>query len=196
MKKSIIIIFLSLCLCKLEAAPTLTEDKPVDPFDYNFCGGERVYPIVGVNISTACGPRNQIALGRRGKIMWLFPGDKTRPTYQGNILLTKEQLAGLSILAEVAKITDNIAPVPSKLIYKMGINFSGRQPKYIYTTFNDSYTPSNALLRKMISLVPKTEKPHFPECGPTLSIFDPTLHQHDRQKNLQQTHLKDNYEQD
>ena len=27
-------------------------DKPTNPFDYNFCGGERVYPIIGVNFST------------------------------------------------------------------------------------------------------------------------------------------------
>lgn len=173
----------------LNAAPLGDSEKPIDPFDYNFCGGERVYPIVGVNISTACGPRNQVALGRRGKLMWFFPGDDKRKQYKGNIKLTKEQLAKLSILAEVAKVTDAIEPVPSKFIYKMGINFSGRQPKYIFSTFDDSYTPSNTLLRQMLSLVPKTEKPHFPDCGKTLSVFDPTLHREDRLKKLKQTKL-------
>ena len=76
-------IFISVvlaCVCSVwgTAIAAPKEDKPIDPFDYNFCGGERVYPIVGVNISTACGPRNQIALGRRGKIMWFFPGSETR----------------------------------------------------------------------------------------------------------------------
>lgn len=159
-------------------------EKPIDPFDYNFCGGERVYPIVGVNISTACGPRNQIALGRRGKIMWFFPGDENRQQYKGNMKLSKEQLAKLSILAEVAKVTESVEPVPSRMIYKMGINFSGRQPKYIYSVFDNTYTPSNELLRMMMSLVPESEKPHFPDCGSTLTVFDPTLHQDDRQKKL------------
>lgn len=67
----------------------------------------------------------------------------------------------------------------------MGINFSGRQPKYIYSTFDKTYTPSNELLRLMISLVPKAEKPYFPDCGQPLTVFDPTLHQNDRNKKLQ-----------
>ena len=185
---SVAIILTGVCL-GANAAPLGDDDKPIDPFDYNFCGGERVYPIVGVNISTACGPRNQVALGRRGKLMWFFPGDDKRKQYKGKMKLSKDQLAKLSILAEVAKVTDNIEPTPSRLIYKMGINFSGRQPKYIYTTFNDAYSPSNALLREMLSLVPKSEKPYFPDCGKTLTIFDPTLHKQDRISKLQQTKL-------
>jgi len=189
MKKIITVIFLSTCVLDIQAAPVLNEDKPTDPFDYNFCGGERVYPIVGVNISTACGPRNQIALGRRGKIMWFFPGSDTRKEQKGNKQLSREELARLSILAEVAKVADNIEPVPSKLIYKMGINFSGRQPKYIYATFNETYTPSNELLKHMISLVPEDAKPYFPDCGQTLTVFDPTLHQADRKKKLAEAGL-------
>lgn len=91
------------CLFELKAAPLQDKDKPIDPFDYNFCGGERVYPIVGVNISTACGPRNQIALGRRGKIMWFFPGNRHSKSYKGQMKLSKDQLARLSIMAEVAR---------------------------------------------------------------------------------------------
>jgi len=186
MKKYYLILILSLCQFELGAAPLTGVDRPVDPFDYNFCGGERVYPIVGVNISTACGPRNQVALGRRGKIMWFFPGVNTTSSYTGSFQLSKEQLSKLSILAEVAKVADSVEPVPSKLIYKMGINFSGRQPKYIYSTFDDTYTPSNELLRQIMRLVPESEKPHFPDCGKTLSVFDPTLHQEDRNKILKQ----------
>lgn len=183
MKKIITLLLLAGCSLEVTAANLLTKEGPIDPFDYNFCGGERVYPIVGVNISTACGPRNQVALGRRGKLMWFFPGDKTQKSYKGEMKLSKEQLAKLSIMAEVAKITDSITPVPSKLIYKMGINFSGRQPKYIYSVFDETYTPSNTLLREILSLVPKTEKPHFPDCGRTLTVFDPTQHQNDRKNN-------------
>ena len=188
MKKIFIFLLLCSCLSNAQAAPTLEQaldnDKPIDPFDYNFCGGERVYPIVGVNIATACGPRNQIALGRRGKIMWFFPGSENRKEYKGRMKLSKEQLSKLSILAEVAKVTDSVEPTPSKMIYKMGINFSGRQPKYIYTIFDDSYSPSNELLRQMMSLVPASEIPYFPECGAALTVFDPTLHQQDRNKKL------------
>ena len=190
MKKIKLIFLVSACLFSIKATATPDVDKPIDPFDYNFCGGERVYPIVGVNISTACGPRNQIALGRRGKIMWFFPGDETRKQYKGQYKLSKEQLSKLSILAEVAKITDSVEPVPSKKIYKMGINFSGRQPKYIYTSYDESYTPSHELLRQMMSLVPASEVPYFPNCGQTLTVFDPTLHQQDRQKLLQKASIK------
>ena len=190
MHRPILTLFLSICLTEVIAAPLLDEDKPTDPFDYNFCGGERVYPIVGVNIATACGPRNQVALGRRGKLMWFFPGNETQQSYQGNMQLSKEQLARLSILAEVAKVADAIEPAPSKLIYKMGINFSGRQPKYIYTTFDNTYTPSNELLRQMMSLVPASEKPYFPECAKNLSVFDPTLHQSDRLALIKQRETK------
>ena len=194
MKK--IFIFLLLCsgLTSVHAAPTLDQaldkEKPIDPFDYNFCGGERVYPIVGVNIATACGPRNQIALGRRGKIMWFFPGSENRKEYKGRMKLSKEQLSKLSILAEVAKVTDSVEPVPSKIIYKMGINFSGRQPKYIYTIFDETYSPSNTLLKEMMRLVPASEIPYFPDCGNTLTVFDPTLHQQDREKKLLKASIK------
>ena len=190
MNKSFLIFLLTAYFFCLQTASAIDEDKPTDPFDYNFCGGERVYPIVGLNISTACGPRNQIALGRRGKIMWFFPGSETRKESKGRMKLTKEQLARLSILAEVAKVTDSVEPVPGKLIYKMGINFSARQPKYIYTNFDETYTPSNELVREMMRLVPTSEKPHFPDCGNVLTVFDPTLHQNDRKKKLIETSLK------
>ena len=190
MRKIVTVIFLLACMVDAMAASVTDQDKPSDPFDYNFCGGERVYPIVGVNIATACGPRNQVALGRRGKLMWFFPGSNNRKSYKGQIKLSKEQLARLSVLAEVAKITDTIKARPSKLIYKMGINFSGRKPKYIHASFDDTYTPSNALLKQIMSLVPESEKPYFPDCGQTLTVFDPTLHQNDRNHKFIETSLK------
>ena len=53
--------------------PSITPAAPIDPFDYSYCGGKPVYPVIGFNFATACGPRNQIGLGRRGHLMWLFP---------------------------------------------------------------------------------------------------------------------------
>lgn len=172
MKNWALIFILNIFLSPLYAAES---EKPADPFDYNFCGGERVYPIVGVNFSTACGPRNQVALGRRGKLMWFFPGSPDQSiSYSGNFKLSKEQLAILGAMAEVAKITDNPVPAPHKVLYKMGINFSAHQPKYIYSAYTDEYTPGNELFRLMLSMVPESEKPNLPECNQTLSLFDPT----------------------
>jgi len=187
MKQVAGILLLSLCLFEVSAGPAPEPDQPSDPFDYNFCGGERVYPIVGVNIATACGPRNQIALGRRGKLMWFFPGNKDARTYKGQMQLSKAQLTQLSILAEVAKVTDSMKPRPSKLIYQMGINFSGRRPKYIYTSYEDIYTPSNELLKTMLSMVPASEIPHFPDCNQELTVFNPTLNQEARNKQRAET---------
>lgn len=177
MIKFFIFLSLTLFLTSLHAEP----EKPVDPFDYNFCGGERVYPIIGVNFSTSCGPRNQVALGRRGKLMWFFPASPDHSTsYKGNYKLSKEQLFTLSSMAEVAKITANPDPEPHKVLYKMGINFSARQPKYIYSAYTNEYTPSNKLLKLMLSMVPDTEKPNLPECKQTLSLFDPTKNYNQR----------------
>lgn len=181
MKKSYIVFILCVVLPPLSAEP----EKPIDPFDYNFCGGERVYPIIGVNFSTACGPRNQVALGRRGKLMWLFPAgpDRTR-SYKGQYKLSKEQLFTLSTLAEVAKITSNPQPKPHKIMYRMGINFSARLPKHIYSAVTNEYTPSNQLYEKMLSMVPESDKPSLPECNQKLSLFDPTQFLDQRTKKL------------
>ena len=176
MKKVVILLL----MCALVTVAHSESETPTDPFDYNFCGGERVYPIVGVNFSTACGPRNQVALGRRGKLMWFFPGTDDTQSYKGQYKLSKEQLAKLSTMAEVAKITDNPEPQPYRILYKMGINFSGRQPKYIYSAFTDEYTPSNELLKMMLSMIPMTDQANLPECGLTLSVFDPTLNSQER----------------
>lgn len=186
MRYVLLSLFLSSSLLLAKATPEAAPERPIDPFDYNFCGGERVYPIVGVNIATACGPRNQVALGRRGKLMWFFPGQAgsadsaARQSYQGQIKLSKEQLAKFSTLAEVAKLTDPVEPTPSRVLYKMGINFSGHQPKYIYSAYSESYTPGNELLKEMLASVPATEKPYLPDCKEPPALFDPTLNQAQR----------------
>ena len=170
-----VLIFLSVFwVCVAGAA----EDKPTDPFDYNFCGGERVYPIVGVNIATACGPRNQIALGRRGKISWFYPAHGSEPEKKGSYRLTDEQLAKLSLLAEVVMVSSYQQPDPGRVIYKMGINFSARRPAYVYASLVDKYTPGNKLLQAMRSYVP--DEPKLPDCKDSLSIFDPTMRMEDR----------------
>lgn len=181
MKKYYLIFILSVFLSPANAE----SEKPIDPFDYNFCGGERVYPIIGVNFSTACGPRNQVALGRRGKLMWLFPAGPGRSrSYNGQFKLNKEQLFILSTLAEVAKITTNPKPVPHKILYRMGINFSARLPKHIFAAATKEYTPSNKLFEEMLSMVPDSAKPSLPECNQKLSLFDPTQNLNQRSKKL------------
>ena len=183
-----------LLISQANAQTDFLKEKPADPFDYNFCGGERVYPIVGVNIATSCGPRNQIALGRRGKIMWLFPGMKKQgnlkgaKAYRGQMQLSKQQLAKFSTLAEVAKITDSYEPKPDKVLYKMGINFSGRRPKYIFSAADNTYSPSNELLKQMLAAVPETEKIYLPDCGKAVSLFNPTLNLEQRQQQVNVNH--------
>ena len=154
------------------------DDEPINPFDYNFCGGERVYPIVGVNIATACGPRNQIALGRRGKISWIYPAHGAEPEKSGSYRLTDEHLAKLSLLAEVVMVSGSEQPDHGRVLYKMGINFSARKPAYVYAPLTDEYTPGNKLLQAMQSHVP--DEPKLPECLHSLSLFDPTMRMEDR----------------
>ena len=171
------------------AAFAVEKEKPANPFDYNFCGGERVYPIVGVNISTACGPRNQIALGRRGKISWIFPAYGSEPEKSGSYRLTDEQLDKLSTFAEVVMISNSQTPKPGSILYKMGINFSARKPAYVHSLMSDEYSPGNKLLQTMQSHVP--DKPKLPECKESLSIFDPTMRMQDRLQLIQSVHKSD-----
>jgi hypothetical protein len=168
-------------LCALWSHTAVSaEDKPTNPFDYNFCGGERVYPIVGVNIASACGPRNQLALGRRGKISWFFPAYASMPASRGSFRLTDEQLTQLSLLAEVTQVASPPQTQPAPVMYKLGINFSARRPAYVYAPLTDQYTPANSLLQAILALVP--EQPRLPECDSEQGLFDPTLHREDRLK--------------
>jgi hypothetical protein len=147
---------------------------PIDPFDYSYCGGKPVYPVIGINFATACGPRNQIGLGRRGLLMWLFPprhaGDSP---LRGKRQLTEEELKRLSLLAEVVQIADPPPAAPGAAIYSLGVNFQGRPDKRVHAPMSDAYTPANALFQAMLALVP--DAPQLPACDGALRDFEPTL---------------------
>lgn len=166
-----------LCIFCMMGIPSLAcaQEKPKDPFDYNFCGGERVYPVVGVEFATACGPRNIIALGRRGKISWFFPGPDgtSKGQRMGAFRLTDKQLFRLSLLAEVVQVADVPKPVAARVQYRFGLNFSGRELRRIHTGVTDDYVPSTHLFQQMLKLVP--DKPLLPDCPGKAAIFDPIL---------------------
>lgn len=149
-------------------------EKPADPFDYSYCGGKPVYPVIGYNFATACGPRNQIAVGRRGQLMWLFPSadDKT-VLHQGVRKLSAEQLNRISLLAEVTQLADSADSIAGAVMYDLGINFSGRPNKREHAAFTRHYTPANELLRTLLNLVP--DAPQLPDCAGAATDFDPTL---------------------
>lgn len=152
---------------------------PIDPFDYSYCGGKPVYPVIGFNFATVCGPRNQIGLGRRGHLMWLFPPRREGDSpVRGKRLLTEIELKRLSLLAEVVQIADPAPAAPGAVIYSLGINFQGRPDKRMRTPVSDSYTPANALFQAMLTLVP--DAPMLPACEGALRDFDPTLHPAER----------------
>ncbi len=149
--------------------------KPSDPFDYNYCGGVPVYPVIGVNFATLCGPRNQIAVGRYGTLMWLFPApDGKTALYQGQRKLSIKELKRVSLLAEVVQLADP-APLtePGAVNYRMGINFSGRPSKRLHAILTDGYSPAHELFQALLDLVP--DKPALPVCQPQVAFFDPSL---------------------
>jgi len=152
---------------------------PIDPFDYSYCGGKPVYPVIGFNFSTACGPRNQIGLGRRGHLMWLFPPQREGDSpVRGKRLLTDIELKRLSLLAEVVQIADSAPAAPGAVIYSLGVNFQGRPDKRMRTPLSDAYTPANALFQAMLKLAPDAAL--LPACEGVLRDFDPTLHPAER----------------
>ncbi len=147
--------------------------RPVDPFDYSYCGGQPVYPVIGVNFSTFCGPRNQVALGRRGTLAWTFPSlDGERAHAQGTRKLSEEELKRLSLLAEVAQLADPTLVDADGVNYQMGIDFQGRPYKRLHAVLTASYTPANALFRTLLEMVPA--RPLMPDCAPTARFYDPT----------------------
>jgi len=149
--------------------------KPSDPFDYNYCGGVPVYPVIGVNFSTFCGPRNQIAVGRYGKLMWLFPApDGQHVLAQGERQLSLKELKRVSLLAEVVQLADpEPLSQPGAVNYRMGINFSGRPSKRLHAILIDAYSPAHELFQALLDLVP--DRPLLPGCQPEASFFDPSL---------------------
>jgi len=161
------------------ALPSSMSRAPIDPFDYSYCGGKPVYPVIGFNFATACGPRNQIGLGRRGHLMWLFPPRREGDApVRGKQLLTEAELKRLSLLAEVVQIADPVPPAAGAVIYNLGVNFQGRPDKRMRTPVSDAYTPANALFQAMLKLVP--DAPLLPACEGALRDFDPTLHPAER----------------
>lgn len=159
--------------------PSIAPAAPVDPFDYSYCGGKPVYPVIGFNFATACGPRNQIGLGRRGHLMWLFPSRREGDSpARGKRLLTEIELKRLSLLAEVVQLADPALAAPGAVIYSLGINFQGRPDQRMRTPVSDAYTPANALFQEMLALVP--DAPLLPPCEGALRDFDPTLHPAER----------------
>lgn len=147
---------------------------PSDPFDYNYCGGVPVYPVIGVTFSTQCGPRNQIVLGRYGTLMWIYPAmDGKKANYQGTHKLTKSELKQLSLLAEVTQLADPMTPEPGQVNYQIGINFSGRDNKRIRGVIDARYSPALELMKAMRELVPG--KPELPDCHVPPMFFDPVV---------------------
>ena len=159
--------------------PSIAATAPIDPFDYSYCGGKPVYPVIGFNFATACGPRNQLGLGRRGHLMWLFaPRHEGNSPVRGKRLLTDTELKRLSLLAEVVQLADPAPAAPGAVIYSLGVNFQGRPDKRMRTPVSEAYTPANALFLEMLKLVP--DAPLLPVCEGALRDFDPTLHPAER----------------
>jgi hypothetical protein len=173
LKKKLYVRLFSAGVFVFASLVTYAAGKPHDPFDYNFCGGERVYPIVGVEFSTICGPRNMVALGRRGKIMWFFPSadGKMENSKKGQYKLSDMQLLRLSMLAEVTQISPPAKPVAARVQYKLGVNFSGRPFSAVHTGLTEKYLPSSQLLKSILELVP--DQPDLPDCSGPLQVFDP-----------------------
>jgi hypothetical protein len=157
------------------------ETPPSDPFDYSYCGGKPMYPVIGFNFSTYCGPRNQIALGRRGRLMWLFPTPEGHVHARGERQLSAAELAELNLLAQAAQLAGPQPPVNGRVLYDMGINFSGQTNKRAHGALFGNTEPDSAqaLFAAMQRLV--TDKPLLPECKEAVADFSPTLLPKNRQ---------------
>lgn len=162
-------------------AEEAAETPPSDPFDYSYCGGKPMYPVVGFNFSTFCGPRNQIALGRRGRIMWLFPTPDGRVHARGERQLSVKELAELKLLAQAAQLAGAPTSTGGQVLYDMGINFSGQANMRAHGALGNSTDADSvqALFDGMQELVP--DKPLLPGCTNTAKDFSPTLLPKNRQ---------------
>ncbi len=145
---------------------------PIDPFDYSYCGGKPVYPVIGFNFATWCGPRNQIGLGRRGRLMWLFTTTDDKVHASGNRLLTEDVLGELVLLAEAAQLAGPPIPVQGAVRYDIGINFTGRREKYTHGVLHASQDSVQALFDALKRLVP--DQPLLPDCPQAPADFSPT----------------------
>ena len=158
-------------------------NPPIDPFDYSYCGGKPVYPVVGFNFATACGPRNQLGLGRRGRLMWLFTTADDQVHARGNRVLTEPELNELLMLAEAAQLAGPPAPAQGAVLYDLGINFSGRREKRAHGVLYANSDSVQALFDAMQRLVP--DRPLLPDCENTPSDFSPTRLPQERRATLE-----------
>jgi hypothetical protein len=154
------------------AAVGTSDHAPVDPFDYAYCGGKPVYPVIGFNFSTACGPRNQIGLGRRGRLMWLFTTVDGQVHASGNRALTEAELGKLVLLAEAAQLAGAPAPAEGPVRYDLGINFTGRREKRAHGVLFAAKDSVQALFDALKRQVPA--EPLLPECADAPADFSPT----------------------
>lgn len=153
---------------------------PIDPFDYSYCGGKPVYPVIGINFSTACGPRNQIAVGRRGKLMWLFPTEGGDGVHRRGVRqLSEAELARVTLLAEVAQLAPPPAFRAHPLVYDLGIDFAGRPYRRLHGSAATPLASANVLIETLRSLVP--DAPLLPACDRQPDDFNPTLIPRERQ---------------
>ncbi|MDH4133922.1 MAG: hypothetical protein OEV31_03970 [Gammaproteobacteria bacterium] len=163
--------FMLIAACQGLPANSNQTTGPVDPYDYNFCGGKPVYPVIGITFSTYCGPRNQLALGRTGTLSWLFPPHGEGEAKQGRRTLTEKELKHLSLLAEAVQLSGRGRPEPGAVIYNLGFDFPGRQIHQRYAVLSAADTPSNQLYHSMLRMA--ADKPLLPDCGAEMPFFDP-----------------------
>jgi len=156
---------------------------PIDPFDFSYCGGKPVYPVIGFNFSTWCGPRNQIGLGRRGRLMWLFTTTDDRVHASGNRLLTEDVLSELVLLAEAAQLAAAPVPAQGAVRYDLGINFTGRREKRAHGVLYANPDSVQALFNALQRLVP--DQPLLPDCAEAPADFSPTRLPHERRSALE-----------
>lgn len=154
-----------------------------DPFDYSYCGGKPVYPVIGFNFATACGGRNQIGLGRRGRLMWLFTTADNRVHASGNRNLTEEEAGELLLLAEAAQLAASPLPASGPVRYDLGINFTGRVEKRAHGVLFEQTDSVQALFDAMKRLVP--DQPLLPDCPDAPADFSPTRLPHERRAVLE-----------
>jgi len=157
-------------------------EAPTDPFDYSYCGGKPMYPVIGINFSTYCGPRNQIALGRRGRLMWLFPTPDGHVHASGERQLSAGELAELNLLAQAAQLAGTTRAAGGRVLYDLGINFSGQSNKRAHGTLDSGGEMDSAqtLYATMQRLVP--DRPLLPDCSGSVADFSPTQLPQDRQR--------------
>jgi protein SCO1/2 len=148
-------------------------DPAADTIDYGFCGSQPVYPVIGFNFATFCGPRNYIVLGRRGRLEWLFPeADEQRARLHGSRQLNEEELARLTILAEAAQLAGSPAFRPHPVVYDFSVDFHGRQTKVVHGTLANTDTSANRLIEALRKLVPG--EPLLTACANSPVDFSPT----------------------